>query len=156
MDMNSIHAELGQPSMIANKEAGKTEGQVKKKESGPREKYVLGTSGCYYEPADYIKSLFGTTDTEKAQLVTDLFANPLSTIEVTIGGRSLKVMFEMGNEIKYCGFITHGDGKMKLTENHIDAITKHVTTEEIYRACTAQELVNAFRMPAPEEHAVAS
>ena len=155
MDMNSIHADTAQPSMITNKEAGKTEGQVKKKESSPREKYVLGTSGCYYEPADYIKELFGSTDAEKAELVTDMFANPLSTIEVTDGGRSLKVMFEMGNEIKYCGFITHGDAKMVLTENHIEAITKHVTTEEIYRACTAQELVNAFKAPAPAEHAAA-
>ena len=145
MDMNSIHANTVKPSMIKNTEAGKIEGQVKEKANRSKDKFILGTSGCAFEPAVYISELLGNTDEQKCASVRAMFANPLTTIETTDnGGRSLKVMFEIGNEIKFCGFITHGDKSMHLLESHIAPITKHIAEEVLYRACTAEELVEAF------------
>jgi len=123
------------PAMIVNKQQGVVANVDKSKT--PRERYVVGTSGCYFEVADYMK---GKLD---ASLVKKMFLNPNTSIEET-RGKSLKVMFTAENEVKYLGFITAGDAMLSLNKTHIEAITQHTTEEEIYKAVNVDDLVSMF------------
>lgn len=103
----------------------------------PRERYVLGTSSCYFEPADYLK---GRLD---VAAVTRMFANENTSIE-PCEGKSLKVLFIAKNEIKFLGFITAGDATMELDESHVEKVTEHVTKEVIVKAVDVDELISMF------------
>ena len=102
-----------------------------------RDRYVLAGSECYFEPAEYIQPAMN------ADKVTALFKNPAMEIAET-EGRSLKVMFQTGSEVKFIGFITAGDGSVELTEDDVDTIMNDVSAGEITKAITADELVDLF------------
>lgn len=141
MDMNNptaTHTEDSSPSMIASKNSNSNP-TVQPKSSIPKEKYVLGESGCYFIPNDY---LLGKLSDAK---VSSMFRNENTTIEPTDNkGRSLKVMFTANDEVKLLGFISAGDPTMSLNESHIEQITKVTKEQKIVKAISVDELVNMF------------
>ena len=119
--------------MLSNRQADKTTGAAKT----PRDRFIIGTSECYFEAAQY---LTGKLDANK---VKALFANPVTTVEET-EGKSLKVMFHTGTEVKFTGFVTAGDASLELDNADVAKIMEHATTEPITKAIAADELVDMF------------
>ena len=105
---------------------------------GPRDRYVLGTSECFYEPADYVKELMS------AESVTALFKNDKMRLSDDCEGRSLKVMFNTGIETKFVGFVTAGNADLSLDKEDIEPIMEHATSETIVKAISAKALVSMF------------
>lgn len=101
-----------------------------------RERFILGTSECYFEPADYL----GTLPDEK---VVALFANPNVSLAET-QGKSLKVMFKTENELKFVGFVTAGDASIDLEEDSIEQIFEFAAAGPIVKAINADDLVAMF------------
>ncbi len=102
----------------------------------PKDKFVLGGSGAYFEPeSDFI----GLLDPTK---VRSLLLNKKTAIELT-KGVSLKVMFNTGLEVRFIGFITYGDPKMEFdSEEDIAAILEYAKDpkEQIIKAITKEAL----------------
>ena len=96
-------------------------------------------SECYYEPAVYIQETGKIT----ADVVSKMLKNKDTRIE-ECEGKSLKVMFHTGTEVKFLGFITAGDGSRELTDEDVAYILNNVEAEEIVQAITADELVDMF------------
>ena len=105
---------------------------------GPRDRYVLGTSECFYEPADYVKELMSV------ESVTALFKNDKMRLSDDCEGRSLKVMFNTGIETKFVGFVTAGNADLSLDKEDIEPIMEHATSETIVKAISAKALVSMF------------
>ena len=114
---------------------------------GPRDRYMIGTSECFYEPADYIKAdLEPTKDDPRSAIekITSLFANEKMRLSDDCEGRSLKVMVNTGIETKFVGFVTAGNGDLSLDKEDIEPIMEHATTENIVKAISASNLVSMF------------
>ncbi len=123
--------------MLSNRQsAGNTGANVGAKI--PRDRFILGSSECYFEAAQY---LTGKLNPAK---VRDLFVNPVTKVMET-EGKSLKVMFTTpSGEIKFTGFVTHGDASVELDSEDAPIILQHATDEEIVCAVNADELVDMF------------
>jgi len=120
--------------MLENKLKDKAAGSVAKQ---PRDRFILGTSECYFEAAAYMTGLL---DPAK---VKALFVNEASSVAET-EGKSLKVMFNTGNEIKFIGFVTAGDASLELDDEDIATVIQHATTEDITVAIDANKLADLF------------
>ena len=104
----------------------------------PRDRFIIGTSGCYFESAAYL------TGKMTAVKVKDLLVNPVTQVMGT-EGKSLKVMFTTPTgEVKFTGFITAGDASIELDEEDVPTVMKHVADEEVTKAIAAEELVDLF------------
>lgn len=123
--------------MLSNKQAQGDKAIDGAKAPAPRERYIIGTSECYFEVAQY---LTGKLTPEK---VKALFSNEAMTIEET-EGKSLKVMFRTANEVKFIGFVTAGDASIELDAQDVDKIMDHASNEPIVKAISADELVALF------------
>ena len=102
-----------------------------------REAYNLGDSNTKYELAN---NLVGKVSLDK---VKSLFCNEKMYIAQT-EGRSLKVMFATGTEVKFLGFITAGDASIELSEEDVPAIMAAITQGGIHKAITNDELIDLF------------
>ena len=116
----------------------------------PKDRFLLGSTGCYFEVAEYLAG--NPKITEKS--VKALGNSPAMYLADTEGeGRSLKVMKKTDpkkdksydGEIKFNGFVTAGDKKVELwLEEHGDMILDAWKTEAIVRAISADELVDSW------------
>ena len=104
----------------------------------PKDRFNIGESQCYFEAANY---LTGRMDEGK---VVGLLTNDNTSIAETEGeGRSLKVLFATGTEVKFVGFITAGDGSIQLDSDDIPTIMGQVSGG-VTRAITPDQLVDLF------------
>lgn len=120
------------------------------KSKQPKIRFLIGSTGCYFEVADYIC----TSDKVTAEKAKSLGSNTSMYLEDTLGeGRSLKVMKKtdpkkdksFDGEIKFVGFVTAGDKKIELCmEEHGDMILEAWQTEEISHAINVDELVDSW------------
>ena len=108
------------------------------KPKGPKERFVLGQSSCYFETA---QNLVGTI---KAVDLDRLFINDNTIIDETEKGRSLKVLFNTGSEIRFIGFITAGDASITLDRDDIQRIRDEISKGTIVRAIENKDLVAMF------------
>ena len=129
--------------MFNKEEETKVQPEVKESKKQPKERFTIGSTGCYFEVANYIAGC----DKITVERVVSLGKNPNMTLENTEGeGRSLKVMLlAPTGETKFNGFITAGDAKIELdVDEHGEAILEAWLTEEVLRAITVSELVEAW------------
>jgi len=112
-------------------------GNESKAAKAPRDRYILGTSETYFEAAQYLTGKL-TADKVKA-----LFANEKTSVEET-EGKSLKVMFRTGTEVKFIGFVTAGDASLELDSEDVAVVMNHATTEDITKAIDPDRLVDMF------------
>lgn len=103
----------------------------------PSDRFILGKSECYYEAAQYLTGKLGPADVRK------LFNNEAMSLEET-EGKSLKVMFRTGTEVKFTGFVTAGDASLELDLGDVDVVMQAVADGEIDKAITVDELVDLF------------
>jgi len=124
--------------------------QAPEKSKQPKIRFVIGSTGCYFEVADYLCTSTKITEAK----AKSLGSNPSMYLEDTLGvGRSLKVMKKtdpkkngsFDGEIKFQGFITAGDKKIELCmEEHGDMILEAWKTEPIMYAIGVDELVDSW------------
>jgi|21_taG_2_1085346.scaffolds.fasta_scaffold06652_6 hypothetical protein len=128
-------------TVMFNKET--EEPAVKKDKKQPKDRFLLGSTGCYFEVANYLSGNSKIT----VDKVVKLGKNPKMTLENTEGeGRSLKVMLQAPTgETKFNGFVTAGDGKIELdVDEHGEDILEAWQTEEVLRAISADDLIDAW------------
>ena len=116
----------------------------------PKQRFVLGSTGCYFEVAEYLQNNAKITEAK----VKKLGCNPSMFLKDTEGeGRSLGVYKKtdpkgdgsFDGEIKFNGFVTAGDKKVELwVEEHGDKITEAWKNETIIRAISADELIDSW------------
>lgn len=103
----------------------------------PKDRFIIGSSETYFESAQYL------TGKLSAEKVKSLFSNEHTTVEET-EGKSLKVMFRTGTEVKFIGFVTAGDASLELDSDDVAVVMNHATTEDIVKAIDPDSLVAMF------------
>ena len=102
--------------------------------------YVQNTSELvlywYFEIPKYLTSV----EDIDAGKVKSLFNNKSMTLEET-EGKSLKVMFRTGTEVKFCGFVTAGDASRELDDSDVENVYEHARKGKIVKAISPSELV---------------
>jgi hypothetical protein len=109
----------------------------------PRDRFILGSTECYFELAAYLSG------NEKVTIkkVKSLGQNEAMYLADTDKkGRSLKVMIKTpDNETKFLGFVTAGDASISLyKDEHAEDILEAWKTEDITKAITADEVVDLW------------
>ena len=117
----------------ANKQATKV---TKETSKTPKLRFTLGNSERYYEPAQYLSDI-------KVAKVVALFNNEAMSLEET-EGKSLKVMFRTGTEVKFCGFVTAGDASRELDESDVEYVFDNARKGKIVKAISPVELVDLW------------
>lgn len=103
----------------------------------PRDRFIIGTSECYFEAAQYLTGKMNATK------VKSLLNHPNSVIAET-GGKSLKLNFTTpSGENKFMGFITAGDASLELDAEDIPSVVEHAQGE-ITKAIDVDSLVALF------------
>ena len=105
----------------------------------PKDRYTLGDSEMYFEIPKYLTSV----EDIDAGKVKSLFNNKSMTLEET-EGKSLKVMFRTGTEVKFCGFVTAGFASRELDESDVDYVFDHARKGKIVKAISPVELVDMW------------
>jgi hypothetical protein len=112
----------------------------------PRKRFVLGKSECYFECADYMASNPKVNDKwVKKMILNSVTSDPITAI-CGSEGRSLKVMIRAneGKELKFIGFVTHGDAKHELDEEDVEGIIEAVMQDGVTKAVNAQDIIDMF------------
>ena len=121
--------------MLKNKPWQKQTETVAAAQKQPKVRFVLGSSECYFEPAESLAPLVNEAAVER------LLRNPNAQVLGT-EGRSLKVLFHAPTEIKFCGFITAGDASVELEEADFEELKD--AAFPVTRAISAEDLVALF------------
>ena len=108
-----------------------------KPQRAPRDRFILGDSECYFEPAEYMTGKLNATK------VKSLFTNEAMSLEET-QGRSLKVHFRTDNEVKFVGFVTAGDASIELDSEDVPTVMQHAVNGTIVEAIKVDDLVALF------------
>jgi hypothetical protein len=132
----------------------KNSSKFSKSKQVDKRRFILGSSACYFEPAQAFNTDMTAEKLAKVILGECKDASASTTITETEGeGKSLNVRFirdhtdENGavtQEVQHVGLITASDWSMTLTEDHIDEIKNHVATEQIVERTNTKSVMDMF------------
>ena len=110
-----------------------------------KDKYLLGSTGCYFEVA----KKYSGNENINPEKVRSLGNNPAMKLADTKGkGRSLKVLFTTeAGEVRFAGFVTAGDASIELdVAEHGEQILEAWKDEKepIIKALTNDEFISEW------------
>ncbi len=118
-----------------------------------KDKFILGSSECYFEPAQAYNGVLTPEKLAKMLLNQSTVDGVSCVIGETGGeGKSLKLTYfrkhsngeTVTEEVQHVGLITASDYKMQLSESHIAEIQNHVRNEQIVKRTDAKSVLDMF------------
>jgi len=116
-----------------------------------KDKYILGTSECYFEPAVSFQDALTPESLKK--LMLNQSSNPeASTVLQESNGKSLKLTLTINHsiggavvpEVQHVGLVTASDFSLELDDSHVEAVLQHVREEAIVKRTDASSVLEMF------------
>lgn len=120
---------------------------TKAKAAEAKDKFILGGSECYFEPANAFNNKLTAAVVEKLLLNTGNNEN-MSTLLQESNGKSLKLTLTIDHggikEVQHLGLVTASDFSMELDAEHCSPILDAVKEGGIIKRTSVDDLLGMF------------
>ena len=120
---------------------------TKAKATVAKDKYILGASECYFEPANAFNDKLNATTVEK--LLLNIGGNEnVSTLLQESNGKSLKLTLTINHgdvkEVQHLGLVTAADFSMELDNEHCSEILAAVKEGGVIKRTSVDDVLGMF------------